>query len=72
MTNDLENINSDVITNVVKAYDQICKSVEFAYPSSIRIRIYKHYEGKLTLPSSLSVDIVEVCENNQCCINVKS
>ena len=36
MTNDLDNINNDFITNVVDDYDQICESIEFAYPSSIK------------------------------------
>ena len=47
-----------------------CESMEFSFPSSIRKRIKKQYENKLTLPSSLSVDIVEVCEKSKCCNRV--
>ena len=68
ITNDLENINGDFIQNIVEDYDQICESVEFAYPSSIRKRIKKQYDGKMTLPSSLSVDIVEICGSDRCCV----
>ena len=70
ITNDLENINNDFITNVVEDYDQICESIEFAYPNSIKKRIKKQYENKMTLPSSLSVEIVEICEDNKCCVKV--
>ena len=71
MTNELENINGDFISNVVEDYDQICESIEFAYPNSIKKRIKKQYDGKLHLPASLSIDIVNVCDNNsKCCVKV--
>ena len=46
MTNDLDNINNDFISNVVDDYDQISESIEFAFPNSIKKRIKKQYEGK--------------------------
>ena len=68
MTNDLESINNDFISNVVEDYDQICESIEFSYLNSIKKRIKKQYEGKLHLPASLAIDIVNVCDNNsKCC-----
>ena len=68
MTNDLDSINNDFITNVVEDYDQICESIEYGFPSSIKKRIKKQYEGKLHLPASLTIDIVNVCDsNNKCC-----
>ena len=73
MTNDLQSINNDFISNVVKDYDQICESIEFSYPNSIKKRIKKQYEGKVTLPSYLSIDIVNLCDNNsKCCGKVSS
>ena len=51
-------------------YDNIAEGQEFAFPNKIKKRIKKQYEGKLTLPLSLSVDIVE-CNKNNCCINDK-
>ena len=68
MTNDLDNINNDFISNVVDDYDQISESIEFAFPNSIKKRIKKQYEGKMHLPSSLSIDIVNLCNaDNKCC-----
>ena len=70
ITNDLENINNDFISNVVEDYDQISESIEFAYPNSVKKRIKKQYEGKLHLPASLSIDIVNICEDSKCCVKV--
>ena len=68
MTNDLDNINNDFISNVVDDYDQISESIEFAYPNSIKKRIKKQYEGKMHLPASISIDIVNLCNtDNKCC-----
>jgi len=70
ITNDLENINNDFISNVVEDYDQISESIEFAYPNSVKKRIKKQYEGKLHLPASLSIDIVNICEDSKCCVKI--
>ena len=70
LTNDIENLNGEFIQSIIEDYDAICESMEFSFPSSIRKRIKKQYENKLTLPSSLSVDIVEVCEKSKCCNRV--
>ena len=67
ITNDIDNINIDFIQNVVDDYDTICESIEFTFPTSIRKRIKKQFEHKMALPSSLNVDIVEVCKNSKCC-----
>ena len=73
MTNDLHSINNDFISNVVEDYDQICESIEFSYPNSIKKRIKKQYEGHFSLPASLSIDIVNVCDtNSRCCGKVQS
>ena len=69
ITNDLENINAEFITSIIEDYDQIIDSIEFSFPSSIKKRIKKQYEGKMVLPSSLAVDIVE-CKS-ECCVSVK-
>lgn len=70
LTNDLDNINNEFIQNVIDDYDAITEGQEFAYPNKIKKRVKKQYENKLSLPSSLSVDVVELCENNKCCIKV--
>jgi hypothetical protein len=70
LTNDIENISNDFINNIMNEYDNIAEGQEFAFPNKIKKRIKKQYEGKLTLPLSLSVDIVE-CNKNNCCINDK-
>lgn len=70
LTNDCDNLNGEFIQSIIEDYDVICESMEFSFPSSIRKRIKKQYENKLTLPSSLSVDIVEVCEKSKCCNRV--
>ena len=66
LTNDIDNINTDFITNIIEDYDLILEGMEFSFPSGIRKRIKEQYEGKLTLPASLSVDIVE-CKTD-CCV----
>jgi hypothetical protein len=70
LTNDSENITPEFITNVIEDYDQIYDGMEYTFPSSIKKRIKKQYEGKMTLPVSLSIDIVELCHKpSLCCAN---
>jgi len=68
INNDMDNISSQYITSIVEDYDQILESIEYAYPTKIKTRIKQQYDGKLSLPASLSVDIVE-CKTD-CCIKV--
>lgn len=70
LTNDEASITPDYIQSVIEDYDQITESQEFGFPSKIKIKIKTQYEGKMALPSSLSVDIVKVCEGNKCCVKV--
>jgi hypothetical protein len=65
MANNTDELTSEFINNIIQDYDDINDSIEFNYPSSIRDRIKKQYEGKINLPSSLSVDLVEC--RNICC-----
>ena len=69
LTNDLDNINTEFIQNVINDYDAISESCEYAFPSHIRIKIKKQYETKMSLPSSLVVDITEW--KSDCCVSVK-
>ena len=69
LTNDLDNINTEFIQNIINDYDAISESCEYAFPSHIRIKIKKQYETKMSLPSSLVVDITE-CKSD-CCVSVK-
>lgn len=70
LTNDEASLTPDYIQSVVEDYDQIIESQEFSFPSKIKKKIKKQYEGKMSLPSSLSVDVVQLCENNKCCVKV--
>ena len=63
INNEEVNINSKYISNVIEDYDQILKSMEYSFPIRIKNKIKKQYENKLSLPSTLSVDIVE-CKVN--------
>jgi hypothetical protein len=68
LTNDSNNISTEFITNVIEDYDQIYDGMEYTFPGSIKKRIKKQYEGKMTLPVALSIDIVELCEKpGMCC-----
>ena len=69
LTNDMENINITFIEGIIDDYNNIGEGQDFAFPSSIRKRVKKQYIEKLSLPLSLSVDIVE-CEGKfPCCAN---
>ena len=61
LTNELELINTDFIENIINDYNNITENQEYSYPSSIRKRVKKQYENKMSLPLCLAVDIV-VCE----------
>jgi hypothetical protein len=67
LTNDSDNISTEFITNVIEDYDQIYDGMEYTFPGSIKKRINKQYEGKMTLPVALSIDIVELCEKPGIC-----
>ncbi len=71
LTNNIDNINNELIQYVIDDYDAISESQEFPYPSAIKKRLKKLYDTKLSLPSSLSVDIVEIECENECCVSVK-
>ena len=68
LTNDLDSITSEYINNVVDDYNAITETIKYSYPTKIKKRIKKQYEGKMSLPNSLTIEIVELCpENNNCC-----
>jgi len=67
LTNEAD-ISNDFIQNIIEDYDTISETQEYSYPSAIRKRVKRQYENKLSLPSSLSIDIVELCESTSCCI----
>jgi hypothetical protein len=68
MNNDMDTITTQYITGIIEDYDQILESIEYAYPTKIKTKIKQQYDGKLSLPASLSVDIVE-CKTD-CCVKV--
>jgi len=68
ITNDIDNITTEYISSIIEDYDNIYDSIEFNFPNSVKLRIKKQYEKKLSLPTSLSVDVVEVCEKKSCCV----
>ena len=70
ITNDINGITAEYISSVIEDYDNIYDSIEFNFPNSIKQRIKKQYETKLSLPTSLSVEVVQICENKSCCVKV--
>jgi hypothetical protein len=66
---DPDNITAEYINSIVEDYDAIYESIEYNFPNKIKQRIKKQYDGKLALPSSLSVDIVSICNDNSRCCN---
>jgi len=71
ITNDINNISTEYISSVVDDYDGIYESIEFNFPNSIKKRIKKQFQEKLSLPTSLTVDIIS-CEEKNCCIQPAS
>ena len=67
ITNEVDNINADFIQNIIEDYDGICESQEFAFPNKIKNRIKNQYINKMSLPSTLSADIVECKTDGLCC-----
>ena len=70
--NDPDNITIDYINNIINDYDNIDESIKYTYPNKIKRRVKKEYEGKgMALPSSLSIDIISICDDDKrCCNNV--
>lgn len=68
LTNEIDKIDNDFIQSIINEYDTITEMNEYQYPVHIRAKIKKQYESKLSLPSSLAVEIVE-CKSN-CCVKV--
>jgi hypothetical protein len=69
LTNELDKINNEYISGVIEDYDAIIESADIVFPLKIRKRIKTQYDGKLSLPSSISVDIIE-CKTDCCCVKV--
>jgi hypothetical protein len=51
----------------VQVYDSICENQEFGFPTKIKNRIKNQNINKMSLPSSLSADIVECKSDGLCC-----
>jgi hypothetical protein len=68
ITNDINNISTEYVSSVVDDYDAIYESIEFQFPNPIKKRIKKQFENKLSLPTSLTVEIVSHCEEKSCCV----
>jgi hypothetical protein len=66
ITNDPDNITAEYISSVVEDYDQIYESIEFQFPNKIKQRLKQQFQDKLSLPTSLSVDVVS-CDEKTCC-----
>jgi len=67
MCNEPDNITPDFINTVISHYDGIIDTIEITFPNHIKKRIKNEYKDIQTLPTSLSVSIVEVCDTNRCC-----
>ncbi len=58
-TNELDTIGNDFIESNINDYNNVLEQQDYPYPSATRKRVKKHSEDKMTLPLSLSADIVE-------------
>ena len=67
MCNEPDNITTDFINTVISHYDGIIDTIEITFPNHIKKKIKNEYKDIQTLPTSLSVSIVEVCDTNRCC-----
>jgi hypothetical protein len=70
LTNDINNISVEYINSVVDDYDAIYESIEFQFPNHIKKRIKNQFQDKLSLPTYLTVDLVNNCESKSCCSKV--
>lgn len=70
ITNDVDNISAEYVSSVVEDYDQIYESIEFQFPTDIKKRIKKQFQDKLSLPTSLTIDII-TCDDSYSCCNTK-
>jgi hypothetical protein len=69
LSNDYDNITADFINSIMDDYQTIMESQDFNYPNKIKKRVKKQYEGKMSLPITLSCEIVE-CNTKSCCEKV--
>jgi len=74
ITNNYEEITGDSINQIVNDYDNITDNLNYCFPNKIKKRIKNQYQH-MTLPLTLSVDIVTIadeCQNSSCCGNTKA
>jgi hypothetical protein len=69
LCNDIDNITTEYINGIIEDYDNIDETIKNTYPNKIKKRIKKEYEGKMSLPLSLSSDIVSICDSDRRCCN---
>jgi len=67
--NDPDNITIDYVNSVIEDFDNIDDTINYSYPNKIKKRVKKEFEGKMSLPSSLSVDVVSICDDDRRCCN---
>jgi len=69
-----EEITGDFINQIVNDYDNITDNLNYCFPNKIKKRIKNQYQH-MTLPLTLSVDIVTIadeCQNSSCCGNTNN
>ena len=54
LNNSLESLESDDVSEVIKKYDDIVESNEYAFPRHIKTRVANIYKNKRTLPAVLN------------------
>ena len=70
LNNSLESLESDDVSEVIKKYDDIVESNEFAFPSHIKKRVANIYKDDRTLPSVLNCVRSDYSLNGQVLNNV--
>ena len=69
ITNNYDDITGDFINQIVNDYDNITDNLNYGFPAKIKKRTKNQYHH-MTLPLSLSVDIVTIsdeCKYTNCC-----
>ncbi len=69
--NDLDNLDSDKITNFIREYESLIDQLDYNFPTSVKRKVYDKYKNtNLTLPNTLiGIDDINISDLNANNIN---
>ena len=69
--NDLDNLDSDKITNFIREYESLIDQLDYNFPTSVKKKVYNKYKNtNLTLPNTLiGIDDINISDLNSNNIN---